>query len=53
MRLSKSEKILPQYGGPVSPTKKQKKEQRHKQCKEKQLHDKFIRETEEIRSEET
>ena len=53
LRLSKSERILPQYGGPVSTTKKQKKEQRHKQWKEKQLHGKFTRETEEIRSEET
>ena len=52
LRLFKSERILPQYGGPVSTTKKQKKEQRHKQWKEKQLHGKFIRETEEIRSEE-
>ena len=32
---------------------KQKKEQRYKQWKEKQLHGKFIRETEEVRSEET
>ena len=53
LRFSKSERILPQYGGPVSTTKKQKKEQRHKQWKEKQLHGKFTRETEEIRSEET
>ena len=44
---------MPQYEGPVSTTKKQKKEQRHKQWKEKQLHGTFIRETEEIRSEET
>ena len=53
LRLSKSERILPQYGGPVSTAMKQKREQRHKQWKEKQLHGKFIRETEEIRSEET
>ena len=53
LRLSKSERILAQHGGPVATTKKQKKEQRHKQWKEKQLHGKFIRETEEIRSEET
>ena len=53
LRLSKSERILPQYGGPVSTAMKQKKEQRYKQWKEKQLHGKFIRETEEIRSEET
>ena len=53
LRLSKSERILPQYGGPVSTTEKQKKKQRHKKWKEKQLHGKFIRETEEIKSEET
>ena len=52
-RLSKSERILPPYGGPVSTTKKHKKEQKHKQWKEKQLHGKFIREKEEIRSVET
>ena len=52
-RLSKSERILPQYGGPASTTNKQKKEQKHKRWREKQLHDIFIRETEEIRSEET
>ena len=53
LRFSKSEKILPQYEGPVSTAKKQKKEERHKQWKEKQLHGKFIWETEEVRSEET
>ena len=53
LRLSKSERILTQCGGPVSTPKKQKKEQRHKQLKKKQLHGKFIREAEEIRSEET
>ena len=53
MRFSKSERILPQYEGPVSTAKKQKKEERHKQLKEKQLHGKFRRETEEVRSEET
>ena len=37
LRLSKSERILVQCGGPVSTTKKQKKEQRHKQWKEKQV----------------
>ena len=42
LRFSKSEKILPQYEGPVSTAKKQKKEERHKQWKEKQLHGKFI-----------
>ena len=42
-----------QYEGPVSTAKKQKKEERHKQWEEKQLHGKFIRETEEVRSEET
>ena len=53
MRFSKSERILPQYEGPVSTAKKQKKEEKHKQLKEKQLHGKFRRETEEVRSEET
>ena len=53
LRLSKSERILPQYEGPLATGMKQKKEQRHKQWKEKQLHGKFIRETEEVRSEET
>ena len=53
LRLSKSERILPQYGGPVSTAMKQKKEQRHKQWKEKQLHGKFIRETEKVRIGET
>ena len=37
---------------PVSKAKKLKKEERHKQWKEKQLYGKFIRETEEV-SEET
>ena len=53
LRLSKSERILPQYEGPLATGKKQKKEQRHKQWKEKQLHGKFIRETEKVRSGET
>ena len=53
LRLSKSERILPQYGGPVSTAMKQKREQRHKQWKEKQLHGKFIRETEKVRIGET
>ena len=53
MRFFKSEKILPQYEGPVSRAKKQKKEERHRQWKEKQLHGKFLRETEEVRSEKT
>ena len=44
---------MPQYGGPVSTAMKQKKEQRHKQWKEKQHRGKSIRETEEVRSEET
>ena len=33
LRPSKSERMLPEYGGSVSTTKKQKKEQRHKQWK--------------------
>ena len=44
---------MPQYEGPVSKAKKQKKKERHKQWKEKQLHSKFIRQTEEVRSAET
>ena len=50
LRFSKSERILPQYEEPVSTTKKQKKEERHKQWKEKQHHGKFMRETEKVRS---
>ena len=53
LRFSKSDKILPQYEGLVSIAKRQKNQERHKQCKEKQLHGKFVRETEEVRSEET
>ena len=53
MRFSKIERILPEYEGPVFTAKKQKKEERHKEWKEKQLHGKFVRETEEVRSEET
>ena len=53
MRLCKSERTLPQYGGRVSTTNKQKKVQTYKKWKEKQLHGKFIRKTEETRSEET
>ena len=44
---------MPQHEGPVSTTKKQKKEERHQQWKQKQLHGKNVRETEEVRSEET
>ena len=46
LRLSKSERILPEYEGPVSKAKKQKKKERHKERKEKQLYGKFRRETE-------
>ena len=45
--------ILPEHKGPVSTAKKQKNGEEHKQWKEKHLDGKFIRETEEIRSEET
>ena len=45
--------MKPQYEVPVSTSKKQKKEERHKQWKVKQLHGNFIRKAEEIRSEET
>ena len=44
---------MPQYEWPLATGKKQKKEQRNEQWKEDQLHGKFIRETEEVRSEET
>ena len=44
LRFSKSEKILPQCEEPVSTARKQKKEERHKQGKEKQLHGKFKKE---------
>ena len=53
LRLSKGERILPQYGGPVSTTKEQKKEQRHKRWKEKQHLGKFIKGKQEIRGEQT
>ena len=36
LRFSKSEMILPQYGGPLSTANEQKREKRHKQWKEKQ-----------------
>ena len=51
--FSIDERILAQYEVPVSTTKKQKQEERHKQWKEKQPIGKFTRETEEVRSEET
>ena len=38
---------------PASTVKKQKKEEIYKQWKKKQLHGRFIRETEEVRSQET
>ena len=53
LRSSRSERILPEHEGPVSTAKKQKMEEKHKQWKEKQLHGKLVRETEEVRSEET
>ena len=53
LRFFENERILPQYEGPVSTAKKQKKDERHKQWKEKQFHGKFVREIEEVRSEET
>ena len=53
LRFLKSERISPQYEGPVSTAKKEKMEERHKQWKEKQLHGKFIRITEKVRSQET
>ena len=53
MKLFKSERILPKYEGSASTAKKQKNQERHKQWKKKQLHCKFVRETEEVRSEKT
>ena len=53
MRIPKSERILPEYEKPVSLAKKQKQEERHKQWKETQFHGKSVRETEEVRSNET
>ena len=44
LRFSKSERILSEYEGPVSIAKKQKKEERCKQWKKKQLHGTFVRE---------
>ena len=53
LKLVKSEKTLPQYDEQVSETKKQKKEERKWQWKEKHLHGKFLRETEEVQGEGT
>ena len=44
---------MPEYEGPASTTKKQKKGEKHSQWKEKQLHGKFVRETEEVISQVT
>ena len=44
---------MPEYEGPVSTAKEQKKEETHKQWNKKQLHGKFVRETEEVRNQET
>ena len=48
-----SERISPQYEGPASTAKKQKKEERQRQWLEKQLNGKFVREKKRVRSEET
>ena len=53
LRLSKSERIFPKYEVSVSTAKKQKKEERREQWKKKHLRGKFLRETEENKSEET
>ena len=53
MRLSNSERNLPEHEKSISTVKKNKKEERHMQWKEKHLHGKFVRETEEVRSNET
>ena len=52
MRYSKSERIFPEYEEPISIAKSQKKEERHKQWKEKQINGKSVLQTEEIRREE-
>ena len=52
LRFSKSKRIFPEYEGHVSTAKKQKKEERHKQWKDKHLRRKSVREKEEIRSKE-
>ena len=44
LRLSKGERTFPEYERPVYTAKKQKKEERHKQWKEKQFLGKFVRE---------
>ena len=49
MRISKSEKVFPEYERPESTAKKRKKEEKHKQWKEKQLHSKFVRETKKLK----
>ena len=51
LRLSKNGRILPGYEGSAATAKKQKEEERNKQWKEKQLHDEFVRETEQVRIE--
>ena len=50
LRFYESERVLPEYEGPISTAKKQTKEGRHRQWKEKQLHGKFVKETEEVSS---
>ena len=44
---------MPEHEKSVSTVKKNKKEERHMQWKEKHLHGKFVRETEEVWSNET
>ena len=48
-----SDKFLPEYERPVSVGNKQKKAERHRQWKQKQLHGKFLRETKLVTSRET
>ena len=49
LKFVKSEKTLPQYDEQVSETKNRKEEERKRQWKEKQLHGKFLRGTEEVK----
>ena len=46
LRFSESERNMPKYDEPVSTAKKQKKDQKQKQCKQEKFHCKFLRETE-------
>ena len=55
MRISKSEKLLPEHERPASTVKKQKKEERQKDTSngKEQLHSKVVRAMKKVRSKET